>query len=637
MKSRTCVRNSVVRSSSGCTTRFQSEDAAHPLSTLDFSMQGSKGIPYLPNKSYQCTIKSAEYLLNATWKQLPKRERDTFSIEGISTWVTNQLKWSGAMAQKYFGYIMRVNLECKTQNDVKHFCVVFKAKGTLSWNIADPTARAAAVTTTLPTTAKSPTTATSARKVTTTMKSTTQVKSTMQVLGTTQVKETTQVKVTTQVRLTTQRTSSTTASSSSTLGSPSTVSKTTPLAKVTTSKKTTQANNWPSPISQKTSSTTSVVLTESSTESAAATTEVMQTESTVGDGTTVEPTSSSLGRKEPNKDRNKSEEEKEDGMMIAIVAGVVAVICVALSLLCVWLIISQRRKHRNGSNYDSGTTVIANPTTTNSQNHFPMPGLLKNPVFDDSVYAEPEEKVHKSAAGLLGNPSYETCDNLLLTNPGAKDTHNIPLNNVQKKPLNTAKRIPHVKENTYDCADVRSNQRGKPNEEKSVYQSLVNVEGRAHYRPEVNSTYQSLNPDGVMYQPLLKNVVQKCQAETPEYLALLNPSESTGKVSPSPPQYQPPYSTGPPPADVEESPEYADYADLDELEEISSKEASNRTSEQGPSYSAPLYDVTGEPGYDYAGASMYDVLEGPDPHSADNTNLGYEPPMYAVLEGPDTN
>jgi len=31
-----------------------------------------------------------------------------------------------------------------------------------------------------------------------------------------------------------------------------------------------------------------------------------------------------------------------------------------------------------------------------------MPGLLKNPVCDNSVYAEPEEKVRKSAAGLLG-------------------------------------------------------------------------------------------------------------------------------------------------------------------------------------------------------------------------------------------
>lgn len=110
------------------------------------------------------------------------------------------------------------------------------------------------------------------------------------------------------------------------------------------------------------------------------------------------------------------------------------------------------------------------------------------------------------------------------------------------------------------------------------------------------------------------------QDEIPEYLVLLNPSESTRKISPSPPEYQPPYSTGPPPADVDESPEYADYADLDELEEISVKEASNRTSDQGPSYSAPQYNVPEESGYDYASAPMYDVLEGPDPYSVSNTD-----------------
>ena len=89
--------------------------------------------------------------------------------------------------------------------------------------------------------------------------------------------------------------------------------------------------------------------------------------------------------------------------------------------------------------------------------------------------------------------------------------------------------------------------------------------------------------------------------------------------------------------DIVESPEYADYADLDELEEISAKETSSRTSDQSPSYSAPLYNVSGGPGYDNASASTYDVLEGPDPHCVGNTNLGYEPPVYAVLEGPDTN
>ena len=73
----------------GCTRRFQNEVAAHPLSTLDFSMPDSKGVPNLPD---QCKVKSVEYLLNATWQQLPKKEKDTFSIKGISRWVRNELK-----------------------------------------------------------------------------------------------------------------------------------------------------------------------------------------------------------------------------------------------------------------------------------------------------------------------------------------------------------------------------------------------------------------------------------------------------------------------------------------------------------------------------------------------------------------
>lgn len=127
------------------------------------------------------------------------------------------------------------------------------------------------------------------------------------------------------------------------------------------------------------------------------------------------------------------------------------------------------------------------------------------------------------------------------------------------------------------------------------------------------------------------------QGEIPQYLALLNPDDTSAKISPSTPEYQPPYSTGPPPADAEESPEYADYADLDELEEISASEASNKSSNEGPCYSAPLYKVLEGPSYDYASAPMYDVLEGPDPESYGTTNLGFEPPVYAVLEGPDSN
>ena len=66
---------------------------------------------------------------------------------------------------------------------------------------------------------------------------------------------------------------------------------------------------------------------------------------------TVEPTDYNPGSREPNKGENNvsgKEEEKDgdDSMMIAIIAGVAAVICVAIVLLCVWLILSQRKKNR---------------------------------------------------------------------------------------------------------------------------------------------------------------------------------------------------------------------------------------------------------------------------------------------------
>ena len=118
------------------------------------------------------------------------------------------------------------------------------------------------------------------------------------------------------------------------------------------------------------------------------------------------------------------------------------------------------------------------------------------------------------------------------------------------------------------------------------------------------------------------------QDEIPEYLALLNPNENPRNISPSPPEYQPPYSTGPPPADVDESPEYADYADLDELEEIATKEGSKKCSNhvhKGPSDDQAL-----------PGTVVYGVLEGPDPDSTGLTSQSCEPPVYAVLEGPDT-
>lgn len=132
----------------------------------------------------------------------------------------------------------------------------------------------------------------------------------------------------------------------------------------------------------------------------------------------------------------------------------------------------------------------------------------------------------------------------------------------------------------------------------------------------------------------------KWREDIPEYLALLNPNRSPRNLAPSPPEYQPPYSTGPPPEDAEESPEYADYADLDELEEIAAKEGSKKCPEEGPSYAAPLYNALEGPSYDYAcptGGVVYDVLEGPDSQSNGIANQGFGPPMYAVLEGPDTS
>ena len=130
----------------------------------------------------------------------------------------------------------------------------------------------------------------------------------------------------------------------------------------------------------------------------------------------------------------------------------------------------------------------------------------------------------------------------------------------------------------------------------------------------------------------------QCQDDIPEYLVLLNPNESLRHNSPTPPEYQPPYSTGPPPADAEESPEYADYADLDELEEIAAKEGSSKRLDQGSSYASPAYNALEGPSYDYAcpGGVVYDVLEGPDSISNGIESQGFDLPVYAVLESPDT-
>ena len=66
---------------------FASEVNPHPLATLDLSASSSKGIPKLPDN---CKVKSVEYL-DITWKQLPKKEADTFSLKRTSSWYKNEL------------------------------------------------------------------------------------------------------------------------------------------------------------------------------------------------------------------------------------------------------------------------------------------------------------------------------------------------------------------------------------------------------------------------------------------------------------------------------------------------------------------------------------------------------------------
>ena len=66
----------------GCTTMFTSENKSHPLETLDLSNIGSKRISSLPSRTNGCSVKSAEYL-NITWKNVHKRDTDTFNISRI--------------------------------------------------------------------------------------------------------------------------------------------------------------------------------------------------------------------------------------------------------------------------------------------------------------------------------------------------------------------------------------------------------------------------------------------------------------------------------------------------------------------------------------------------------------------------
>ena len=120
-----------------------------------------------------------------------------------------------------------------------------------------------------------------------------------------------------------------------------------------------------------------------------------------------------------------------------------------------------------------------------------------------------------------GDTSYDNDGEVLIKkNPGAKDSS--PLNNIKMKPLNTSNRRIQ-REHTYDNRDqftrgnrpdgekpIYDNPEGTINEEKPVYQSLIEDDARARFNSDPKApVYQSLNPDGMMYQPLQKNTVQQ--------------------------------------------------------------------------------------------------------------------------------
>jgi len=56
------------------------------------------------------------------------------------------------------------------------------------------------------------------------------------------------------------------------------------------------------------------------------------------------------------------------------------------------------------------------------------------------------------ASDVLGNPSNDNTEDLLLKNPGARDGQSIPLNNIRLKLLNMASRKIH-RENTYGSTE----------------------------------------------------------------------------------------------------------------------------------------------------------------------------------------
>ncbi|XP_068714863.1 uncharacterized protein [Montipora foliosa] len=569
----TCVENSYIRNFSGCSTTFAAVSKSNPLVRLDLAVQSSKGISNM-NNNHDCLIENVLYLDLNTWKTLGSKENSTFALAKTKKWPYMELQWNGNMTPSFFGYIMKLEINCSSGPGKKggtQFCVVFKTKGNRTWFISGST--------------QAPTKSIATKSTLT-----------RNVTRENQSSSIAMTSVTTQRRTVAVTSSGQVATSKRTTGRQLNSSEITFAASPDTKRDTSKSKDS----SATTASPRTGQVTQKST-------------------TTDYYMGSDKFKKRENKVRGKK--GKQEMITIAVVAGVAAVFCL-LVLLLVWFIIRQRKTNRLPANSVTETTVIANPTLS-SQDILPMPmpmtGLKKNPAFDDSVFAEQDE------VELCGND----------TNGGFSTA----MNNLQMKPMRTTNTKGNIYKEHTSAISKKLTRDSQSDGETAFYHNpscLLDVEefntaqrsdGHSNFH-SVQGVYESLKPENMIYQPLQKSVPSKSPKVITEYLSILDPREHPKIIPLSPPEYQPPYSTGPPPADVYEPPEYADYADLDELEEIAALEK-----HKDPDYEIPVDNERSKGAcrnYAIHGGTSY-------PSQADLIPQTYESHVYAVLEGPDTS
>lgn len=309
-------------------------------------------------------------------------------------------------------------------------------------------------------------------------------------------------------------------------------------------------------------------------------------------------------------------------MISAIVAGSATVFCL-LVVFFIWLILNQRKKNRFSVNNIGGTTVIANPAI-DSPGTLQTPGLLKNPAFDDSNFTKQGETSKSSSQSVYANVSNDPAvEGMLIANPAGMGGLGWATNSSPVKPIG-ARCMKNNKEWTNETQ--RDGDTLVFHNKGCFVKAVERSNGHDTKSLPNESFYQSLNRDKMIYQPLRKNEVPKDQQVIPLHGELIGTSGDPGIVPSSPPEYQPPYTTGPPPADVVENPEYADYADLDELEEIAGTKSSKNSLNKEPYNIASADSKPKGHRWDYS-----------NPVYASSSTQELEPPVYAVLECPDTS